>query len=292
MIEEILNGVLAKTLNMPTDKINEVLKDDSKTKEEKISTFLNYDVERVKTFKDNATESFQNGYKKAKSEVLTEYEKELKSNFGINEDLKGSDLINKIIEVKTKVENSGDNIKTSQEYQDLILKHNEQITEQKNSYEAKINELNSEHKNFITVGKVKSIISDELSKLPIIENENKLIAGTTRKNFVNEILTSFNFDENNDKLIVKNLKGELLQDEHGNTISLSDIIKEKSSNYFEYKKNNGGSNIAGTTNYAVGGNGSIPKIKNENELAVYLDNNSLTIEERIETKSYYDEHGF
>ena len=75
--QKILTGVLAKTLNIGDGEISELLKDgENITESEVTKKILDLDKERVSKLKTGSdTEKFQEGYKQAKSEVLTEFEK-------------------------------------------------------------------------------------------------------------------------------------------------------------------------------------------------------------------------
>ena len=85
--KKILEGVLSKTLNIDNGKISDLFIDGENelSESEIISKVLTLDVDRVKAIRDeNGKEKFQEGIKKAKKEILADFETELKEKFQNN----------------------------------------------------------------------------------------------------------------------------------------------------------------------------------------------------------------
>src|SRR4051812_24573978 len=106
--KEILVAFLGKTLNMPSEKVDSLFTQaDPKSEEydfaaEASKILVDADIERVKEFKTKNTEEFQKGYKKAKSEVLTAFEKEIADKHGLKSDKVGLELIDDLVASKIK----------------------------------------------------------------------------------------------------------------------------------------------------------------------------------------------
>ena len=97
--KKILTGVLAKTLNIGIGEAAELIKDGENITEETItSSILDKDKERVKVLTNSKKEEhFQDGYKKAKKEERAKLEEEVKTEFGIESDKTGIDLIKDVV---------------------------------------------------------------------------------------------------------------------------------------------------------------------------------------------------
>ena len=81
--------------------------------------------------------------------------------------------------------------------------------------------------------------------------QNKTVADNQVKFFVNT-LKDFKFDVQDERIVVMDKDGKVLEDGHGNSRSFEDIVKEQASGLFEFKANNGGSG-AGNGNGGQGG---------------------------------------
>lgn len=243
--QKILNGVLSATLKTDIGKIAELSKngEEELTEEQVISNILNMDVDRVKDIKsDSSTESFQDGYKKAKKEVLSDRDKEIKEKFGIESSKMGLDLISEIVDNTSKPSDATteEAIRRSKTYLDLEAEYKDKVKQLEKEKETAISEIKSDYegeKLFSKVNKTALDILDELK--PVLPNDQK-IAKNQLDAFLNKF-KDYKFDLQGDRIVTMDEEGKVLKDQHDRTLDFSEIVKDKASNFFEFQKNNGGS---------------------------------------------------
>ena len=287
-MKTIITGLLSKAYNFDNGKIAELLKDgETELSEEQQTEILNKileaDTQRVESIKKNIDTKpfFQDGYKKAKGEVLTEFEKEVKSKFGIESDKTGQDLVDFIVQEKTKKSGSGgtseDEIKRSKPYLDLESKWKADFEKLKTDAEAEKNEIINGYKSEKTFSDVSQKALSIFNGLNPILPATKEIADKQVNNFVNSLKGSFNFDIQGDRVVVLDKEGKVVQDAHGNSRSFEDIVKSEAGGLFEFKANNGG---------AGAGNHAIPK--NFEELEKMMQDKSIKPEDKSNIMAEYE----
>ena len=101
-IQKILTGLLSKAYKLDDGKIGEILNAENATEDSVIKELLEIDTERISKIKPQTPkgETFQDGYAKAKKEVLQEFEANLKKTHNIESDNTGTDLIDEILQLK------------------------------------------------------------------------------------------------------------------------------------------------------------------------------------------------
>ncbi len=151
-MKTIITGLLSKAYNFDNGKIAELFKDgetelSEQQQTEILNKILEIDAQRVENIKKSVDkkDAFQDGFKKAKSEVLTDFEKGLKEKFGIESDKTGLELVEEVVSKKSEGGQGGDitedAIKRSKVFQDMESNLKKQITTVKTEYETKINEI-------------------------------------------------------------------------------------------------------------------------------------------------------
>ena len=290
-MKTIITGLLSKAYNQDTGKIAELLKNGEELSEQEQTEILNkileLDTQRVENIKKSVStkEFIEQGYNKAKGEVLTKFEKDLKEKFGIESDKTGQDLIEFIVSEKAEKGGSGelteDNIKKSKFYQDLESNSKKALNDLKADFEKQINEINEGHQYEKTFSEVSAKAMTIFNGLNPILPQNKAVADNQVGNFVNT-LKNFKFDQQGDRIVVMDSEGKVVQDAHGNSRSFEDIIKEQASSLFEFKANNGGQGSGNGNGGQEGGQGTggraIPKTFEEVEKL--MSDTSISIEER------------
>ena len=110
-MKTIITGLLSKAYNIDAGKIAELIKDGEMSEDEQkeaLKAILEIDKNRIQSVTETATknvntkEFIEQGYNKAKGEVLTKFEQGLKSKYGIESDKTGQDLIDFIVSEKRK----------------------------------------------------------------------------------------------------------------------------------------------------------------------------------------------
>ena len=299
-MKTIITGLLSKAYNYDNGKIAELFKDgETELSEEKQTEILNkileIDAQRVENIKKSVDkkDAFQDGFKKAKSEVLTDFEKGLKEKFGIESDKTGLELIEEVVSKKSEGGQGGDvtedAIKRSKVFQDMESNLKKQVTTVKTEYETKINEIQDGYKAEKTFSNVSQKALQIFNGLNPILPQNKTVADNQVKFFVNT-LKDFKFDVQDERIVVMDKDGKVLEDGHGNSRSFEDIVKETASGLFEFKANNGGSG-SGNGGQGQGGSGSsyagnVPKTFEE--LEKVMSDTSISIEDRSNIMAEYE----
>ena len=299
-MKTIITGLLSKAYNFDNGKIAELFKDgetelSEDQQKEILQKLLDEDAKRVEAIKKSVDikPAFQDGFKKAKSEVLTDFEKGLKEKFGIESDKTGLELVDEVVSKKSEggqgSDVTEDAIKRSKVFQDMESNLKKQVTTVKTEYETKINEIQDGYKAEKTFSNVSQKALQIFNGLNPILPQNKTVADNQVKFFVNT-LKDFKFDVQDERIVVMDKDGKVLEDGHGNSRSFEDIVKETASGLFEFKANNGGSG-SGNGGQGQGGSGSsyagnIPKTFEE--LEKVMGDNSISIEDRSNIMAEYE----
>lgn len=298
-MKTIITGLLSKAYNFDNGKIAELFKDgetelSEDQQKEILQKLLEEDAKRVEAIKKSVDTkpAFQDGFKKAQGEILTKFEKDLKEKFGLESDKMGLELVEELVSKKSEGGQGGDltedAIKRSKVFQDMESNLKKQITTVKTEYETKINEIQDGYKAEQTFSNVSQKALQIFNGLNPILPQNKTVADNQVKIFVNT-LKDFKFDVQDERIVVMDKDGKVLEDGHGNSRSFEDIVKETASGLFEFKANNGGSGSGnggqgqgGSSSYA----GSVPKTFEE--LEKVMSNTSISIEERSNIMAEYE----
>lgn len=299
-MKTIITGLLSKAYNYDNGKIAELFKDgETELSEEQQTEILNkileIDAQRVENIKKSVDkkDAFQDGFKKAKSEVLTDFEKGLKEKFGIESDKTGLELVEEVVSKKSEGGQGGDvtedAIKRSKVFQDMESNLKKQIKQTETDYQNKINEIQDGYKAEQTFSNVSQKALQIFNGLNPILPQNKTVADNQVKFFVNT-LKDFKFDVQDERIVVMDKDGKVLEDGHGNSRSFEDIVKETASGLFEFKANNGGSG-SGNGGQGQGGSGSsyagsVPKTFEE--LEKVMSDTSISIEDRSNIMAEYE----
>ena len=299
-MKTIITGLLSKAYNFDNGKIAELFKDgetelSEDQQKEILQKLLDEDAKRVEAIKKSVDTkpAFQDGFKKAQGEILTKFEKDLKEKFGLESDKMGLELVEEVVSKKSEGGQGGDvtedAIKRSKVFQDMESNLKKQITTVKNEYETKINEIQDGYKAEQTFSNVSQKALQIFNGLNPILPQNKTVADNQVKFFVNT-LKDFKFDVQDERIVVMDKDGKVLEDGHGNSRSFEDIVKETASGLFEFKANNGGSG-SGNGGQGQGGSGSsyagnVPKTFEE--LEKVMSDTSISIEDRSNIMAEYE----
>ena len=299
-MKTIITGLLSKAYNFDNGKIAELFKDgetelSEDQQKEILQKLLDEDAKRVEAIKKSVDTkpAFQDGFKKAQGEILTKFEKDLKEKFGLESDKMGLELVEELVSKKSEGGQGGDvtedAIKRSKVFQDMESNLKKQITTVKTEYETKINEIQDGYKAEKTFSNVSQKALQIFNGLNPILPQNKTVADNQVKFFVNT-LKDFKFDVQDERIVVMDKDGKVIEDGHGNSRSFEDIVKETASGLFEFKANNGGSG-SGNGGQGQGGSGSsyagnVPKTFEE--LEKVMSDTSISIEDRSNIMAEYE----
>lgn len=243
-MEKILRGLLSKAYKLTDGEITALLENAETKESEVLTAVLAKDAERIASIKPKDGETFQDGYKKAKKEERTAFEKEIKEKYGVEADRTGLELIDAVLEAKTPAPKAGDitedDVKKHPAYQNLERKAKADLKTLTDAHTKKVEELEKGFNRTRTLAVAKAKALDELAKLEPVLEENEQVA-TTRKKIFADALEAYDFDLQGDNLVVMK-DGKVLDDGHGNTKAFSDLVKETAASHFVFKANNGGGN--------------------------------------------------
>ncbi len=288
MTKEEINFVtdfVSKTIGTPASEAASLLFD-IKAEDESgvlkataLTSLLDKDKARVQTFKDEATQAHDKGFKKAQSEALTKFESDLKAKHGITSDKQGLDLIDFVVTEKIKADPGAnqdeEKIKRSKLYLDTV----DRLTKEKNdavSVETKkFTDLQTSIQKESTFKSVSETVLDYIKTelMPILPEgktpEGKSKADIQLEKFVKDFSSEYEIEVKDGKILLSK-EGKLLEDPHGRRLDIKDLVKARASEVWDFKegearqgtgnKNNGS---GGAGNADKGYTGPIPKSKEE-----------------------------
>lgn len=299
-IKEVLRAVLTIALKMSDGQVDELLtKTDGK---EILDEILTKDSERVK---DLGTNKFQDGYKKAKLEVLTEKDKELIEKYEIEDSsLKGEQLIEAILNKQQPDTTGGKGKKASELTEDEIKKlpyvlklesqHQKTLQEKQSEFEQNLNNQKSEFEATQMFSGMKETAQTILTNENYVLPEDAKIASNQRGLFL-DTLKGYKSQKVEDKTYVLGEDGNRIEDAHGHPVLMEDFVRAKADSYFVKAASNGGGNAGndnggGANGGNKGGAGTTSKYqpKNLEELSKITNDANIAIDDRIAASEYYE----
>lgn len=288
--EKLLRALLAKAYKKQETEIDQIL---SETTDDNAgeTAVIGWDTSRVAEIKKPVPGStFQDGYAKAKKEVLTTLESELKAKYSIEDDATGIDLIELAIQNQT-----GDASKLTE---DQVRKHplfltferdmKKQLKDKDAEITNKVAEVEGKFKRNETLNAVKGEALKFLDPLKPVLPGTPTVANTIKSNFLKEF-EAFDFEKQTDGRFLAMKDGKVYTDAHGNSLYLEDLVKATAPNYFEFQQNNGGGNAgnggADDQNKNNGGGGAayptgIAKPTSFEELSRIVNDTKVSAEDR------------
>lgn len=249
--KEILSAFLGATLNLPTDKIAELLykKSDEGTLTDEIQdgvldALKNLDKERVSKLKPDTKQFFDNGYKKAQAEVSANWEKLIREKTGIDADLTGEELLIAAIEKVGKPSKMDeDKLKSHPLYLALEKKALEDVkaarSEGLQALEAYKKEMQTAGRRQTAQAKAKEIL---LGMKPVLEDDPR-IADRRIGYFLKEF-EGLDYELLEDGSLVPIKEGKRLENEHAHPVDFETLVKSIASESFKFQaqdpKGNGG----------------------------------------------------
>lgn len=232
--KELLTGFLSKTLNIDTTGVTSLYNDDGSLKDDALDTLLAKDVERVNKLKPDTKSIFQDGYKKAKSEVLTDFEKEFLEKTSYKSDKKGIDLILEYAANASKQngEVNEDAIKKHPLYISTVERIQREKEEAITAEAKKLEQFQSELKRKETFNNVSKKALAYFNSLKPILSKDPVKAETQMRDFI-EKLQGYEYDVQGDEIVV--LKdGKVLEDKHGNRIKFDKVVKDEAEKRYDF----------------------------------------------------------
>lgn len=290
-----LRAFLSKVLKMTDGDIDAILDASDATEETALEAFLAKDRERIALLtKSKPGQSFQDGYKKAKAEVLAEFEKSVREKYGIdNEDLTGIELIAEVITKEKPAGNKDaiteEEIKKHPTYLKLEKEKTKALADKEKEWKDKLDAREKEFSKSETFGSVSKSALDILNGLNPVLSQNAKVAATQQADFIRD-LEGFSYEKQDDgSFIILDKEGKRVEDGHGNPKTLDDLVKERAEIRFDFKANNGGGNPGGNGKPGDGKDGKpgskkyptgVQKPKTLEELTRLMNDKAIKTEDR------------
>lgn len=286
---KLLRGLLGTAYKLPKTDIDKILSDET-TDDDGEGQLTTLDQTRIGNLKPKPGTTFQDGYKKAKAEVLTDFEKTLREAYGIESDATGNELIDAIIAAKAKPDAkniSEDDIKKHPAYQNAEKSHKQALKAVQTEWETKLNEREAQYKKGETFGSVSKKALDILAAMNPVIPGNAMVATNIQNAFLSS-LKGYEFDIQGDRVVVMK-DGKVLEDGHGHSMEFDKLVKDTAGGYYEIKTSNGGANPGGEGGAGAGagagaGNvvypAGVTKPKTFEELSTIVNNTTLKAEDR------------
>lgn len=281
----ILTGLLSRAYKIDNGKIAELLDGENLKEDDVLNSILEIDTQRVEKLKAPSGDgTFQQGYAKAKKEVLETLETQLKDEYKIETDKTGLDLIAEIVTENLKAngksgEITDDDVKKHPAYHAMVRDYKKNLADKETEYNSKITELETSQKRASTFTTIKDKANTILDTLKPIFSQNPKVANTIKNQFLNE-LNGFDYEVQTDGSVIVTKDGKAIEDAHGHSKGFDEIVKGIAENYFEFQGNNGGSN-AGNANKDGDGGNVAPKFKSQKEVDAYMLDDKIPLDDRL-----------
>lgn len=232
--KDILFGVLTKAFVKSEEELNGIIYgQNGEVKEDALDSLLKMESEKIQRVKkDSVDVGFNNGYKKAQAETLSDFENKFKNKFGFNSEQKGIDLVEEYISKNTKTTLTTDDVRKHPSYIELERNsvRRSDFEKLQTEYEGYRKQLEKEK----VMNRVNTKALEILEKLnPVIE-DNPRVAQKRKEIFLKEF-EKYDYEFDSDYIIpVK--EGKRVQDDHANAIGFETLVRNFAENNFTLNK--------------------------------------------------------
>lgn len=222
---------LSKTLNLDEAGVTSLFNEDGSPKDDSLQKMLDLDKARVLKLQKGKLDE---GYNKAKKEVLTQFESSVKEKFGIDSDKQGVELVEEIITAKTPEGEklTEEQVKKHKTYLDLLESIPLKVKEAVKTKETEFNSYKSQVERKETMTTVKAEVLKLFGEAKVVLPADAAKAEKLKNLFLKEIEAG-NYRIDNGRVILLNEKGEDDVDEHGNRKDFTAIMKSKITETFD-----------------------------------------------------------
>ena len=282
--KDFLTGVLSKTLNIDTQEVASLFNEDGTIKDSAEQIILDWDAARVKELKSTEKKTaFDDGYKKANSEVLAKFENDFKTKTGYKSEKKGLDLILEYASSKQSADGgiTEDAVKRHPLYLSLQEEKENAVKEALTQGEEKLNQFQTEIKKKETFNAVAQKALEIFHSAKPVLSSDPVKAKKQEELFIKE-LKAFDYEIQDGERIVILKDGKVYENKQGHPLKFDDLVKTTANDYFDFhaadKKQNAGN--GGGQGGNGGGTFKFELPKNDEEYAKAITDTSKSIEER------------
>jgi hypothetical protein len=252
---------------------------------------------------EDKTENFNQGEQKARKEVLTKFEDDLRTEFGIKSKTKGIDLVKEVITAKTPDPKNPEAIS-----EDVVKAHPafinrekallKEVSDAKEETAAKVKEVEDGYTKKETLKKASDLGLSEFRKLKPVLSADATKAAKQERLLTKALEESgYDFKIQDDGNVTLMKDGKRAEDAHGNPIKYADFIKTTADDLgFDFKvaeergSPGGGNGTGGKQNegdkQAAKYSGTMPKT--EDDLVKIITDDSIPLEQRNEVQAFFD----
>jgi hypothetical protein len=236
----ILLSFLGKTLGRTNEELTDLLYEKSGEeiilRSDALTVLASLDVERVQKLKGNTKELFDNGYKKAQKELMSDFEKQVRDKYDIDSEKVGIDLIDELVTAKAaKSKLKDDEVKLHPLFIDLEKRKNDEIKQVKGEYEGKVTDLQNQFQRKTKLERVRDDAKRIFMGLNPVISENTVVASNRERDFMAKFDEfDYELDDKGNHIIVKD--GKRMEDEHANPITFDGFVKDKAMLYYDFAK--------------------------------------------------------
>jgi len=290
-LKEVFNAFVSKTLNMDEDGVASLFNEDgSALKDEALQQLLEKDASRIAGIKPDTKKFFDDGYKKAQSETLSNFEKMVSEKYGIKSEKKGIELIDDLVgQFKDQTGTDEEKVKKSKYFLDFMEAANREKEELKTNLTTEFENFKKQverDKHFSEVSNQALVIFENLK--PILPEDAEK-ANNLKKVFINE-LTGFSYEVREGSIVILDKDGNDATDSHGHRIKFDSLVKSTAEKYFDFYKSDDKASAVNKQNnskspvYKINSEADYIRLRAEaktpEEKSAVLDAYNLAIQER------------
>lgn len=291
--KKILMGLLSTAYKLDNGAVVDLLNEsDENVTEDTIQTaIVQLDSARIaKLNQGKPGQTYQDGYKKGKSESLTNLEKELKGIYGIESEKTGAELVADIIAGNTQTTEGTKLTDDDVKKHPVFLQMQRLLKQEKDAAIAaaktEVETIQKQHTAEKVFESVKAKALKKLAGLNPILPENAEIASNLQEVYASSF-KDYDYQLDGENVIVLKKDGTIAVDAHGNNIELDDLATANASKFFVFQKNNGGNNSGNRReneqvdkNKIPGYPAGITKPKTVEELTAVINNKKYSLADR------------
>lgn len=261
-LKKVLRAFLVKVTKKPVGDIDAILAaSDTEDDDTLVDKLAEVDKARISELtKPKAGQTFQDGYKKAKAEVLTELEGKLKEKYELESDATGEELVDAIVTSKSKAagkakELTDDDVRRHPVFQTAEKAHKAALKTVETEFTGKLTAAEQKAARTATLGQVSSKALDMLNAMNPALPANPKVAENLKRAFL-QTFDGYEYDlqDNGNRVVVMDKDRKVVDDGHGNSLDFEKMVKDSAANYFEFKAHNGGGNAGnGSADKGAGG---------------------------------------
>ncbi|MCB0764837.1 MAG: hypothetical protein KDB84_09040 [Flavobacteriales bacterium] len=252
-LKDVFQGVLVKALSLTEAEVSSLTNEDGNLKDDALDVILSKHAEQVQKTREKAKADREEQYKRGLREKGTEYEKLLKEAGVDVGDAKGEEAVQKLkdhIESLAKPSDlDDDKVKNSPLFRSREKELLAQLKAKDEEHTKAWSERDAKEQRERTLSHVKAQAKSILDEMKPVLSEDPKKAANQLKLLELEI-ENHQYELDGDDVLIKDAKGERVENANGVPMSLSDFVKTTAEQYYDFqvsdKKGTAGDPTRGT----------------------------------------------